>query len=117
LKCRVELDIAMSGGTAKGQREKELLRDALKHESRIVRKPKAGVERRVTNQHTPICSCLANFGKAPLHKRPPDTAVLPLGFDRNWAKAIPASGTITDGYWRERNMPYDAAGVFSDEGN
>ena len=55
----MEVNIAMSGRSAKGKGEEELLRDTLKHERRIVRKPKADVERWVANEHTPICSDLA----------------------------------------------------------
>ncbi len=111
----MKLDITMSGRSAKGQREEELLGYALKHESRVVRKPKTRVERRIANEYAPICSDHAEFGKTRFHQRPPDSATLPLGFDRNRAKSIPAGGAIADGYSRERNMPYDATGLFGDE--
>lgn len=81
----------------------------------MVHKSKTAVERRVPDQHTPLCANLAEFGKTALHERPPDATALQAGFDRNWAKSIPASGTIADGYRRERNMAYDAAGIFSDK--
>lgn len=114
-KCRMELNIALDERIAKGQREEKLWRNTLKHERGIVRKTKPCVERRVTHQHTSIGAHLAKFGKATLHERPPDTTALPLGFDRNWAKPIPTSSTVTDGYWRERHMPDDAARIFGDE--
>ncbi len=90
------------------------MRDALKYESRIVRKPKTDVKRGLADEYTPLCSDLAEFGKTAFHKRPTDAMSLQVRFDRDGAKSIPASGTITDSYRRERNMPYDAAGIFGD---
>lgn len=91
--------------------------DALKHESRMVGKPKTGVERRVAHEDTPIRCDLAQFGKTFLHERPPDPAALQDRLDRNRPKAIPASGIIADGDRRERNMPDDAARIFRNERN
>jgi len=91
------------------------LGDAFKHESRIVRKPKTGIERWVTDEYTPICSDFAELGKAILHESSTDATMLQLGFDRNWTKPIPARGAIADGYRGKRNMPYDAAGIFGDK--
>ncbi len=93
------------------------MRDTLKHESRIARKPEARVEQRIANQHTTLCPDPAEFGKALLHQRSPDATALPLGFDRNWTKPIPACGTITDGYWRKGKMPHDTACIFCDKRN
>lgn len=81
----------------------------------MVRKSKTAVERRVPDQHTPLRANLAEFGKTAFHERPPDAAALQIGFDRNWAKPIPTSGTITDGYRRKRNMADDATGIFSNK--
>lgn len=91
------------------------MRDALEHESGIVRKPKAAVEPWIANEHTPSCSDIAQFGKASLHQRPSDATALQIGFDRNWAKSIPARNTIIDAYWGKRDMPHDAAGIFGDQ--
>ncbi len=93
------------------------MRDAFKNESRTVRKPKTSVERWIAHQHTSIRAGIAEFGKPLLHKCSPDAPALPRGVDRNWAKPIPASGTVTDGYWRDCNMPDDAAGFLRDKGD
>ena len=63
----MELDITVSRRSAKGNGKEELFGDAFKRESRIVRKPKTNVKRRVTNEHTPVCSDLTKFGKTHFH--------------------------------------------------
>ena len=93
------------------------MRDALQHQSRIVCKPKMDVKRGLADEHTPLCSDRAEFGKTAFHKRLADATALHIGFDRNRAKSIPASSAITDGYRRERNMSYDAAGIFGNQRN
>lgn len=111
----MELDVAVSRGCTKCQREDELLRNPLKHQSGIVRKPEAGVESRFANKYAAVCSDFSEFGKPSLHQGSPDATALAFGCDRNRAKSIPADGTVTDGYGRERDMSHDAAKVFGNE--
>lgn len=111
----MELDVAMRTRSAKRQGEEKLWRDTLKHKRRIICKPKPNVKRGVANQHTPIGTDLAQFGKTALHQRPANATALQVRFDRNGAKPIPASGTITDGHRRERHMPHDAPCIFGDK--
>ena len=71
LKCRMELDIAMGGRSAKEQREHVLLGDTLKDERRIAGKSETGAERRITDQNAPVRANLAKFGKpASIRARP-----------------------------------------------
>ena len=77
LKCRMELDIATGGRSAKGQREYVLPWDPLKDERRIVGKSKTIVERRITDEDTPVRTDLAKIGKPSLHQCSPDATVLP----------------------------------------
>ena len=81
LKCRMELDIATGGRSAKGQREYVLLGNSLKDERRIVGKSKTSVERRITDENTPVRTALAKLGKPSLHQCSPDTTVLPRRLD------------------------------------
>lgn len=115
LKCRMELDIAVGGRSAKGQGEHVLLGDTFEDESRIAGKAKASVERWISDQNTPVCADLAEFCKSPLHEGSPDATALPLRLDRNRAKPVPANCTITDRQRRERDVPDDATGFFGNE--
>ena len=81
LKCRMELDIATGIRSAKGQREHVLLGDPLKDKRWIVGKSKSSVERRITDENTPVRTDLAKLGKPSLHQRSPDTTVLPRRLD------------------------------------
>jgi len=81
LKCRMELDIATGVRSAKGQREYVLLGDPLKDKRRIVGKSKSSVERRITDENTPVRTDLAKLGKPSLHQCSPDTTVLPRRLD------------------------------------
>ena len=89
--------------------------DPLKDERRIVGKSKTGVESRITDENTPLRADHAKFGEPSLHQGSPDATALPRGLDRNGAKAIPANGTITDRYRRERDMPNDTTSFFGNE--
>lgn len=111
----MELYIAVSGRSAKRKRLEELLRDTIKHESRVIRKPKIGVERRIAYENAPVSPDLANLGKPPLDEGSADATALPIGLDRDWANPVPADGTIRNRYWRERDMPDDAASTFRDK--
>ena len=93
----MELDLAVRGRIAKKLGQEKFRRDALQHERGMVRKPKTDVERRIAHKHTPIGSDSAQFGKTSFHKRWGDATALQVGFNRNGAKPIPASGAITDG--------------------
>ena len=81
LKCRMELDIATGGRSTKGQREYVLLGDPLKDERRIVGKSKTSIERRITDENTPVRTDLAKFGKPSLHQCSPDATALPRRLD------------------------------------